>query len=160
MFAWHKACRKSLCGWALARHARSQLHVEAGAHLLGVTCGPTGGCVSGAPPASDFQGVLLHMETGESGSQADKRYRKIATSSNTSWMRWAVVEAMRVKDNHVLAHVGTVVSARDERANRLLIRYSACNATDAGNQESVKELFTVPLGVPVGFGTAILDEGL
>ena len=127
-WAQHKACRRRLNGWALLRHARTMLHVGAVAQLLGTHRGPTGASVCGAPPISDFEELLAHMEKGESGRQTAQRQSKTATSTKTTQMRWAVVEAMREKDRLFLKQAVTIALARDERRSRLLVRYSACDA--------------------------------
>jgi len=180
-WARHKACRIKLDGWALVRHARTLLHVGAVAQLLGLQRGPTGASVCGAPPISDFAELLVHMEKGESGRQTAQRQRNTASSTKTARMRWAVVEAMREKDRLFLRQAVTIVLARDERRNRLLVRFSACDAKlnvrrgfmgqarGAGGKslqvveatrKVLKEFCTVNHGVPDGVGQAMLDEAL
>jgi len=180
-WARHKACRRKLDGWALVRHARTLLHVGAVAQLLGLQRGPTGASVCGAPPISDFAELLVHMEKGESGRQTAQRQRNAASSTKTARMRWAVVEAMREKDRLFLRQAVTIVLARDERRNRLLVRFSACDAKlnvrrgfmgqarGAGGKslqvvdatrKVLKEFCTVNHGVPDGVGQAMLDEAL
>ena len=180
-WARHKACRLRLDGWALVRHARTLLHVGAVAQLLGIQLGPTGASVCGAPPISDFAELLAHMERGEAGRQTAQRQRNTATSTKTSRMRWAVVEAMREKDRLFLKQAVTIVLARDERRNRLLVRFSACDAQlnvrrgfmgqvrGAGGKslqvvnatrKVLKEFCTVNRGVPEGVGKTVWDEAL
>jgi hypothetical protein len=181
LWARHKACRKQADGHALAWHARTLLHVDAVGHLLGIRRGPTGASVCGTPPATEFEELLAHMEKGESGRQTAHRHCKIATSTKTTRMRWAVVEAMREKDRLFLRQAVTIVLARDERRNRLLVRFSACDAKltvrrgfmgqarGAGGKslqvvdatrKVLKEFCTVNHGVPDGVGQAMLDEAL
>lgn len=181
LWAMHKACRTKIDGYKLVRHARTLLHVDAVGHLLGTRRGPTGASVCGAPPTAEFEELLAHMEKGESGRQTAHRRCKTATSTKTTRMRWAVVEAMREKDRLFLKQAVTIVLARDERANRLLVRFSACDAKlnvrrgfmgqtrGAGGRglqvlqatrKVLKDFCTVNLGVPDGIGNIVLDETL
>ena len=66
-------------------------------------------------------------------------------------MRWAIVEAMQEKDKRFLARVVTIVLARDERANRLRVRFSACD-----EQLTVRRGFMGPAHGAGGKGLQVL----
>jgi len=181
LWAQYRACRKQVAGWMLARHARSRLHREAVAHLLGVNRGPTGGTVSGAPTLAEFKELLLRMEEGETErGTARRQCHTKCVSTKAKRMRWAVIEAMREKDREFLRKATSIVLARDERKSRLLVRFSSCDGRlnvrrgfmgqtrGAGGKalqllhatkKVLKDFCTKRLGVP-GNKQATLDEAL
>jgi hypothetical protein len=125
LWAQYEACQNSLANWQLQRHARSQVHRQAVLHLLGVSVGPTGGCLSGAPTMDSFRQLLLRMEEGEGERASARRQSGAKCSRKSRNMRWAIVEALREKDRAFLRKCTTIVLMRDERHTRLLVRYCA-----------------------------------
>jgi hypothetical protein len=80
--------------------------------------------VAGAPSEQEFLHVLDQLSKG---SSARKLRADNSSSSKVNEMIWCLCEAMWEKDRAFLRSATTIVLCRDEKDQRLLIRFGASN---------------------------------
>jgi len=122
----------------LRRHAQAIVHKEAVLHLLATqpTTAPGRHCV-GSPDATLFSEVLGNLLNGRAPDGPP--------SAKTRAVIWCLEEALLESQRAALRNCGAVTLARDERAQRLLVRYAACGTS--------LQLERGMLGLAKGFGT-------
>ena len=124
LFANFTACRAELQPKQLARHAETKEHAAAVKAFFGQAQGPTGSLTGSAPPALEFRSVLSKLAAGES-------LRAVAggvQSTKTHAIAWCLAEAMKEKDREFLKDAVSMVLCRDERQERLLVRFGAVDS--------------------------------
>ena len=172
------------CTWAarpglvcvLHRRQESRWHKDAVFNLLGLVPGTQPGrhCV-GSPPPEEFHAELEHLLLGRATPGPGM------SSSKTRAMKWCLEEALLESQREALSQASSITLCRDERAQRLLVRYSCCSknlemdrgmlglAKDFGTGAEqtteatgaiIRRFCTVKHGCPTNDAQPCLDEGL